>query len=382
MRTYFYCLAAICSALIGWNIGQVVLSDLDQLTTIPEVVLFPCLAASLAVGIVTNEIFISNPTRPKLNLRILKGCILIALGLGLGIGLIAGGLVQILFNPSFDISSTIIRVLGWLVIGIAVGLAEGISWRWRSVEAGNRSRFRKRVITSLLGASIASILAALLFEGLRSQIGEMSNWMKDIEDPVGFSILGLLLGLTFSQTNSPSYLAALRAGGGFERRKAANSVDAKWARENSVIVYPCIKRTSKLEFVSRGKDAVQSRDEVSIQTRLSEEKGDLIEEGLSIQLPNSGTIKIGSAPMIPDIHLPGVPLHAADVEIYPRHVILDPTPRAYRTIEVNGYFLKSEERIKLKHNSVITFHTTDNKKTHAKKLYRMVYYNRFLDPQS
>ena len=116
MRLYFYCLAAVCSALIGWNLGQFFLDDLGWLVALPEVVLFPCVATALSVGIVTNEVLISNPTRPKINFRILKSCLLIAIALGLTIGLIAGGLVQFLFIPSLSIPSFIIRITGWIVI--------------------------------------------------------------------------------------------------------------------------------------------------------------------------------------------------------------------------------------------------------------------------
>ena len=59
-------------------------------------------------------------------------------------------------------------------------------------------------------------LQPLLFEFVRSSISELPSALKAIEDPLGFAILGLLLGLTFGLSNSPSYMAALRAGAGFE----------------------------------------------------------------------------------------------------------------------------------------------------------------------
>ncbi|WP_235107956.1 hypothetical protein [Acaryochloris sp. 'Moss Beach'] len=231
----------------------------------------------MAVGLITNEVFISNPTRPKLNFRILKICIIIAIGLGLSIGLFAGGLVQLLFSPSLNIPNSIIRIFGWFVIGIAVGFSEALTWRWRSIEAGNKSRFKKRLITSVVGASASSVIAALLFEILRSQVGEVTDTLRNLEDPVGFSILGLLLGLTFSYTSSPSYMAALRAGAGFEYRQINDDVVDTVGLDPSAIAYPYISSSSELKFVSQVADK------------------DRIEEGLSIQLPDSGTIRIGSA---------------------------------------------------------------------------------------
>lgn len=364
MRLYFYCLAAICSALIGWNLGQFFLVDLSLLRTMPELILFPCVAISLAVGVVTNEVFISNPTRPKINFRILKACLTIAVILGLVIGLIAGGIVQVLVLPGLPVPSFLIRIVGWIIIGFAVGLAEGLTWRRRSIEARNPKRSRKRIIASVTSAVVASAIAAALFEFLRLGIGTLPSTLRNLEDPIGFSILGLFLGLTFSVTSSPSYLAALRAGAGFEYRQVEAAAIDTVGLETSALSYPYINQASKLQCVG------------------FQEEG-RVEEGMSIQLPPSGTIRIGSATRKePDIYLPGVALHVADLEVHPRYAVLDPNQKAFHTIEVNGIALKSRRKVPLKHNSLLTFHTLDQSDPYAKKLYRLVYYNRFLDPQS
>ncbi|PZO46898.1 MAG: hypothetical protein DCF15_19700 [Phormidesmis priestleyi] len=364
MRLYFYCLAAVCSALIGWNLGQFVLDDLGWLVTLPEVVLFPYVAVSLAVGIVTNEVLISNPTRPKINFRILKSCLLIAVALGLGIGLLAGGLVQFLFIPSLAIPSFIIRVSGWIIIGIAVGLAEGFTWRRRSIEAGNPKRSRRRIFASVTSAVFASAIAALLFELLRLGIGTLPLAFRNLEDPLGFSLLGLLLGIAFSVTSSPSYMAALRAGSGFEFRQIEPDAIDTVGIETSALSFPYVSQSSQLQFVGG-------------------QENNRVEEGMSIQLPARGKIRIGSATRKePDIYLPGVALHVADLEIHPRHAVLDPNQTAFETIEVNGIPLRSRRPVMLKHNSLLTFHALNQSDPYAKKLYRLVYYNRFLDPQA
>jgi hypothetical protein len=364
MRTYLYILAGITSALIGWNLGQFAINDLGLSKLIPEeIVLFPCIAISLAVGMVINEIFISNPTRPKINLRIGKIPILIAAGLGILIGLIFGLIYQILLLS--PIPGVIIRLLSWLLIGSAVGLAEGLTWWWRSVEAGDRQRFRNRLRTSLFAASGAALVAALLFELIRLLLGEMPN--RGFEDPLGFSILGLVLGLVFSITNSPSYMAALRAGAGFEY-KGQNYEDIEPGFTTVNNPFPYINK-SVLKFVSKS-------------------KAHEIEEGLSIQLPATGTIKIGSAVKKPnhkggaDICLPGVPLHAADIVVKQREAVLSPNPIHFNTIEVNGKRLIDREDIPLKHNYVLTFHSLNQGGKNEEKIYRFVYYNRFLDPQA
>ena len=360
MRIYLYLLAGITSALLGWNLGQIFLTDLGFLPQFPEIVLFPCIAIALASGMVLNEIFISNPTRPKRSFYTARIPLLIALGLGLLAGLIAGGISQILFLPFISIPTPIVRSLGWLLIGASVGLAEGLTWRWHSTEAGDKKRSQHRLIVSLTGGIIASLFAALLFEFVRSSIGELASSLKAIEDPLGFSILGLLLGLTFGLSNSPSYMVALRAGAGFEYTGEIFD-DVEPSLGNSISTYPRIIK-SMLRFISDGE----------------EEK---IEEGLSIQLPSKGKLVIGSSPDA-HIQIPGLPHQAADLELKARQTSLIPNDRHYSRIEVNGNRLSSRQAVTLKHNDLLTFHPKDRDESDEKKFYRFVYYNRFLDPQA
>jgi hypothetical protein len=361
MRFYLYILAGITSALIGWNLGQFFLTDIGLLTSFPEIVLFPCIAISLAFGMVMNEIFISNPTRIKINFRIAKTPLLIALGLGTLAGLIAGGISQILFLPFIRVPTPIVRTLGWLLIGCSVGIAEGLSWRWHSLEAGEPKRFRQRFITSVIGASAASLVAAVIFEIIRATLGEIPAAFKSVEDPLGFSLLGLLLGLVFSFTNSPSYMAALRAGTGFE-----------YTGPNYQDTIPQLQGVHKY---------FPSIDQ-SILTFVNDDEADEIEEGLSIQLPSNGTIKIGSAEKETHIYIPGLPPHIADIVVKKREAFLTPDTKFFNKIEINGERLVSRRKVRLKHNYVLTFYTINMDSNNEDKIYRFVYYNRFLDPQS
>lgn len=361
MRIYFYILAGITSALIGWNLGQFLLTDLGFLAQLPSIVLFPCIAISLAVGMVFTEIFISNPTRPKSNLRIAFLPISIAAGLGLLAGLIAGSISEILFLPQIHVSARIVRIIGWLLIGGSTGIAEGVTWRWHSIEAGDRKRYQQRFWTSLIGSIAASLAAALIFEMLRQSLPGLVQDLKAYEDPIGFSILGILLGFVFSVSTSPSYMAALRAGAGFEY--TGEPVYNSDNEQNTATEYPLIeKQESRLKFVS-------------------DSEADQIEEGLSIQLPGKGKIKIGSAKDT-HIRIPGLPVYSADLELKPRETLLVPNQRFYRTLEVNGERLTSCKSIPLKHNYVLTFYPQDKGTTHEHKFFRFVYYNRFLDPQA
>ena len=364
MRTYLYLLAGVTSALIGWNLGEFLTTDrqLLQEQQMKEVILFPCIAISLAIGMVLNEIFISSPTRPKLCWRKAFISVPIALLLGSLLGLVAGGISQLLYLPSNPIEPSQVRILSWLLVGFSVGLAEGLTWRWQSVEAGDHKRFWQRFLTSIFGASIASIVAALLFESIRSG-SNLPFLFRQLEDPIGFSLLGLFLGLTFAFTNSPSYLAALRAGGGFEYTgEIYADLDSNATVQSKP--YAAINKSS-LKFVS-------------------DNEADEIEEGLSIQLPGKGTIIIGSDknPKA-QITLPGIPLHAAHIYLQGREARFKPNPQFFRAIALNGDRLTSRGEIFLKHNNVLTFYTLiDENKIDEEKTYRFVYYNRFLDPQA
>jgi len=361
VRTYLYLISGLVSPLIGWNIAHIFLTDLGWLNEYPEIILFPCIAVSLSVGMLLTEIFISSPTRIKLNLRTAKIPVLMAIGLGLSSGLVAGIISQILFFPALRVPPILVRVIGWLLIGTFTGLSEGFTWYWRSSEAGNSERFQKRAIASFCGALAASLAAAILFESLRRTLGNLLPGLENFEDPVGFALLGMLLGFVFSCTSSPSYQVALRAGAGFEY--TGERIFDAGMEEEADLQYPSINKDRKLlSFISDG-------------------EADEIEEGLSIRLPSKGQISIGSAPGESNIYLPNVPPHIADLKFKSRETLLSPNLQCFRMIEVNGQKLDSSKSVQLKHNYIITFYT---KEIHSdeSKFYRFVYYNRFFDPQA
>jgi hypothetical protein len=353
MRIYLYILAGIVSALIGWNLGQFVLSDLNLLRQVPEIALFPCVSAALATGMVLNEIFISSPTRPKLNFRIARYPVIIAAGLGLLAGLLAGGIAQVLFLPQIRTPASVVRVIAWLCIGSAIGFAEGFTWRWRSIEAGDVKRYLNRLRVSVLGGIGASLAAAVLFELLRGIFGQLPRELSGVEDPFGFALLGALLGLVFSLTNSPSSVMALRAGGGFEYTSIGG-----YGESSSFGTI----RKPELNFVSDG-DALQ------------------IEEGLSIQLPEKGKITIGSN-LQANICIPALSSNIASIELGARSAKLIPHSLHFQSIARNGDRLLTSKPVLLKHNDLLTFYCQNKEKSHGKEFFRFVYYNRFLDPQA
>ena len=393
LRLILYILAGITTALLGWNLSQAtfgllgllenipILSTVSQLRQWEDIIVFPFITVCLSAGMVLNEIFITNPTRPKLNWRIAKTPLLIAIPIGLLAGVLIGGLLQIFYLPQFQIEERTVRVISWWCIGAVVGLIEGLTWRFYSMEGGDKERRRKRQFISLFAASLASVVAAGLFEIIRNLVSTTSDSFQQIEDPLGFCILGALLGITFTFTTSPSYMVALRAGKGFEYRgedisRVTVAIDPNYAA----------KQASLGPVISS-----QAIETLKFVTDHSNKK---IEEGLSVRLPDIGKIAIGGTPkkVMPngqkvgsDIFLPHAPAFLAHIEMSNRQAKLVPNSRQddYKKIEINGIQLDSSEEIILKHNTLIAFYTDklDDDNPNLPKMYRFVYYNRFLDPE-
>jgi len=113
---------------------------------------------------------------------------------------------------------------------------------------------------------------------------------------------------------------------------------------------------------------------------VSSSNEELIEEGLSIQLPAQGKLRIGSAPDS-HIYIPDIPAYVADLVLDKREARLEPTIH-FQTIAVNGDRLAQKRSISLKHNYLLTFYSVNEEGINEDKFYRFVYYNRFLDPQA
>lgn len=294
MKLWIYILSGITFASVGWNLGQLLIDTIPWLQQFPEIAQSSCVAASLSGGTVLTEIFLSNPTRVKLNILRLGVPLATAVALGFAIGLIAGFVSQFLLIPQirrflfFLGSPPAVRIIRWMIIGVAVGFTEGLSWRWRSVESGKKRRYQQRLKTNVIAGMTAGFVAAIMFEFLRLIFSASTEQIKeDFQRDWGFSLLGwenfagllllgVVLGIAFNFATSPSYVAALRAGTGFEYNPYNDEV-AKINKNKTIKVKDQNNNSKdsdyKLEFVSDG---------------LLDE----IEEGLSIQLPEKVLLRL------------------------------------------------------------------------------------------
>ncbi|MGB3204170.1 MAG: hypothetical protein WBB28_04215 [Crinalium sp.] len=349
MRFIFYSISGIVSALVAWNLSQILLLGSGESlgkgllpfpdNVPPEVILFPVVAACLAIAMVTTEIFLSNPTRHKSNLRVLPPYFWAAMATGVVSGLLASALSWLLYQV--NVPAPIIRIISWSIIGVFTGLGEGISWRFRTIE-GATKRGIQRIGKSTLYGLGAGFFAALIVETIRKSLG-------GYEDPVGFFILGLFLGSFLSFATSPTYQVALRAGEGFE------AIDPKYPKDRSD--RPRLN-SPDINFVIGSQP--------------------FIEEGLSIQLPAviPTAIIIGSDPDA-HIYIPDIPWQAASLQTENRNITLCCLTEKAVQIQTR-YLIEGSRNIPLRHNQILTFYHADD----SSKYYRFVFYDRFLDPEA
>ncbi|MEH1798991.1 MAG: hypothetical protein V7L13_07435 [Nostoc sp.] len=352
MRIYLYSIFGIISALIGWGISQFFWLDLGlekfftqgSIRPPSEIIVMPIVAAFLAAGMVSTEVFVSNPTRYKANIRVLPPYFWLAIASGGISGLIAGAIYWILsITPLPD---ALVRIAAWGLIGFFIGLGESVSWRFRSIE-GATSKAQQRIRKGILFGAIAGLVAGTLAELIRMSGNQLSGYQV----PIQFLVLGLSLGLFLSLAASPSYQVALRAGEGFE------------------IVHA--------NQITNNKDRPRLQSDV-LRFVTEDDDWEIIEEGLSIQLPNNtkAAINVGSASEA-DIYIPNLPSECASLQIMSREVVIKClTPGS---VQINRKKMnRPGEKLKLKHNQILTFYNPEN----PDKFYRFVFYDRFLDPQA
>lgn len=368
MKIIFSAIAGIFATVLGWSLSQILLIDLiltgfkqRTLPFRPEFILLPIVASCLAVAMVTTEIILSNPTRQKANQRVLPFYQKLALLIGIIAGLIAAFLSWSFYHTGMP--DWLIRVLAWGIIGLFTGLAEGISWRFRTIE-GATEQTNIRVQKSALFGLGAGLVAAILVELLRGGVK-----LGGYEDPIGFLIFGLIMGISLNFASAPTYLVALRAGEGFE------AIDPKMDKRK-LNQLPQIQNNN-LWFVYRKRNKMIDNvlDDPRIKDSLDDSHDNVIQEGLSIQLPAKTVqpLLIGSS-HDSDIYMPHIPENAAVLTIKRGNVTL--ISLVDESVQIQRKVLTTKETKSLSHNQILTFYYKDNKE----KYYRFIFYDRFLDP--
>jgi hypothetical protein len=389
IRTWFFLLAGITFANVGWNLGQFLTYDmgLDKLIPRPEPIFMGFTAFCLAFGFVLTELVVSHPFRsPWKTSKTLWA----AIGFGIFFGILFAGIYWAIDSPQFgralffsNWQGSTFRWLAWSLVGIATVLAESLAWQTTNViEKIDKSQVNAKSGTKKnrdslirLGITIAfslfaAFIASWLFEFLRTTQVVIANIasIKKFEAPSGLMLLGAFLGIAFSICTSPTYVASLRAGAGFEFREGNASI-------KGYILPP-------LKFVGG---------------RFEGQKN--IEEGLTIQLLSRSLVGFVSSFLNGDaskrsdvinngiligsdsnchIQLDGIAPEICKIINQDNSYILERSDDDDSAkVAVNGKEISSSEPQAIKHNTIITLYATNQK-----DFYRFVYYNRFLDPFS
>ncbi len=377
IRFILYILSGSFAALIGWNVSTIIIDIVkwiteritgnSALTFTPDFIVLPCLAFFFAIVMVGTEIFLSNPTRNRNNWRKFRTYFLRTLLLGIFSGVIAA--VGTFFVYKGTGVAIEVKRYAWGIVGLSTGLCESLSWLSRR-EKNLTNKGNLRILKTSVFGAIAGVLSAFLAENLsRFRI------FSDIYDePFSFFIFGGALGLFLSLATSPTFQVALRAGEGLEAidHKKLEEDDARGIKRkrDPNLSFAMLKQQGGLRFVVEPPNEGKNAKEPNV-----------IEEGLSILLATNRAITIGGDPD-DDIYLPQIPESCAKVRVLfqsaeiaieqnqPSVVILSPTPRPKTNND------QKTKIYTLRHNQVITF-----KSQYAEKLYRFVFYDRFLDPQ-
>lgn len=423
------CIGTI-AALTAWLLSQIPMVILWKVPPAAPLlrwspcIIFPILSLTLALALTTGQVFLSNPTRPQLCRRRLGPTIEATWPPAFWGGLIAGFITLILLIPQNPLPASLLRVASWTLIGRATGTAEGKTWANISLEGGDKTRSKKRQEDSQYAGSLAGFAAGLLFEIIRQIapfLWEDTATFQAVEEPLGFALLGALLGWFLSLAASPTYQAALRAGRGFEyyaqeqqypeleeiNRRTRQLIQTQQGFKSPP---PNKQKQPSLEPRRESQNSPPSGIQSWLPSRLwqpppsqlcllggPDTTSPKIEEGQVIQLPTEGRTFIGDPPGNPDgdlIRLLGLPPNAGHFEWDPERDTFKfvPNLQFYTHVRHNGRPCSRGHTYFLKHNDYLSFETQKTpeasedpnfpQQTHAKKFYRLVYYNRFLDPET
>ncbi|NER04165.1 MAG: hypothetical protein F6K17_16875 [Okeania sp. SIO3C4] len=438
MRNWLYFIVGLLASVLAWSFSQILLVDFKPIwdsldltffAQYPYLIKFFILTIFLAVAMVMAEVFFSHPTRLKQGWKILKFPLIIAIIasiLGASLSGIMSFVLKLTGSPAL-----IIRLVDWLIIGVMIGIAEGITWllRWSKLVLD------KKGITSLL-----QTLSKLVFgktegetEEGETDITKVKNrFVKNIysslfvgfivfifseiiikQDIWSFILLGTIIGLALSFTESPNTQFALKAGYGFERIYEGNTTRNNLEPINSLNPKTDKDHVLKLVYVPFGNKPIT------------------IEEGLSIELPKTGDIIIGSDVEQADIIVSDLPQKIAiittngkkatiknfsnnilkklpsEIVIQPLDEIVIKSPETVNNTDLKAAYAtalnnnisnqydnnppnlqKDSELIDypnetkpypLYHNTIITLYT---KNQNYRKYVRFVFYDRFLDPEA
>ncbi|MFM7715269.1 MAG: hypothetical protein ACKO7A_21960, partial [Microcystis sp.] len=209
-----------------------------------------------------------------------------------------------------------------------MGLIEGLVWPFFSTSAGDKKRYLKRLRMSFFFAIIASFAAAIIFEVVRGSSNQVTDLFQQIEDPLGFCILGGLLGGVLTFTTSPSFHTALRAGKGFEYREYQQDPNAPPEPIDNYVPDQILKKGFNILWVKPDNQSV-----------LIPFPKDRIKEGKTIKLGGSEPRKQNGQLIGSDIYIEGLPLYIGHFLVTNEGTEFFPKKDMFHQFEIKGISL-------------------------------------------
>lgn len=115
-------------------------------------------------------------------------------------GLVGGAIGQMLYGAA---NNPVFRVLGWAIVGIAIGASIGVFDILRAVTANQPlGQARRKMINGMIGGTVGGVLGAVFFEMVGRGFAALAGVVKDIQPgtmhsprAIGLVILGICIGL-------------------------------------------------------------------------------------------------------------------------------------------------------------------------------------------
>jgi hypothetical protein len=202
----YYC--AICggwAAFLTWAVVQAA-GVLAVENVYLEAALIAALLGLLVAGAVGGVDALQNAVGVPRVVRVL-----VCLGVGL-----LGGLLGGLVGEALHQQAAVLRVVGWMVVGAAIGVALGVFDLLRAVRAGEDARAGlRKARNGLLGGLLGGFVGGLLFGGLLYLNESGAVRLPRSSLAVGLVVLGLCIGLFIGLAQVILKEAWLRVEAGF-----------------------------------------------------------------------------------------------------------------------------------------------------------------------
>lgn len=125
---------------------------------------------------------------------------IVCLIVGMFGGLLGGAIGQLLYAAA---ENPVFRVIGWAIVGIAIGASIGIFDLLRAITSKQPiGQARRKMINGMIGGTVGGVLGGVIFEFVSKGIPTVASMVKEMDKgamasprAIGLVILGICIGL-------------------------------------------------------------------------------------------------------------------------------------------------------------------------------------------